>query len=184
LPVAIRFDVDGSDVQINQTANLIEMDEEYLDGVIHVSDYVVEPPDLIETLELNGNFETLLEAIELADLTDDLRSRSNITFFAPTDDAFDGFFSTEVGVNDLEDYTQNELSKILRYHILEDIHTASVLRNLSFPDVFSTLLNNQDVFISSSTGFVFVNDSINVSLLDVHSLNATIHVVDDVLEFE
>lgn len=184
LPIAIRFDVQGESVRINDAVNLTELDFETQDGVIHVTDNVIDPPDLIEVLELHGEFETLLEAIDLAGMTDDLRTRTEISFFAPTDDAFQGFFATEVGVNGLEDYTQNELQKMIRYHALDGIYVAAELRNLSIPDVYPTLLNNQDAMIGSSSNFVFINDSINVSLMDLHSLNATIHIVDDILEFE
>ena len=184
LPIALLFLVQGSGVTLNNQSKLISVDQEAADGVIHVSDAVLIPPNLIEAMELNGDFSLMLAAIEKAGMTEELKTRGNITLFAPPDEVFEDFLQTEVGVNDLDDYSAAELNKIIRYHILDGTYTAAELRNLTGPEPFETLLNNKDMFISANTSFVVLDDSINIVLLDIHAMNGTIHLVDDVLEFE
>lgn len=83
--------VDG--VKIDN-ANIIEVDWMGTNGIIHVIDEVILPGEapsgqtIVENLVAQGNFTTLVAAVQAAGLVDTLNSAGPFTLFAPTDAAF------------------------------------------------------------------------------------------------
>jgi uncharacterized surface protein with fasciclin (FAS1) repeats len=72
-------------------ANVVAVDIECTNGIIHVIDAVMLPPDVLDiigTATSAGGFSTLLAALDAADLTSALEGEGPFTVFAPTDDAF------------------------------------------------------------------------------------------------
>lgn len=71
---------------------------------------------LVAVLESNGNYTTLLSAIERTGMDDALGQEGPFTLLAPTDEAF-------AGVN-LDDYSFEELVRLIRHHLVVDEVTA------------------------------------------------------------
>lgn len=75
-------------------ANVIEVDWMGSNGVIHVIDSVLLPPadpegqTIVENLVAQGNFSTLVAAVQAAGLDITLSGTGGFTLFAPTDAAF------------------------------------------------------------------------------------------------
>ena len=86
--VAIK--VTDSGVMING-AKVVTTDIKCSNGVIHVIDSVIMPPekaDIVDTAIGAGSFNTLVAAVKAAGLVETLKSDGPFTVFAPTDDAF------------------------------------------------------------------------------------------------
>ncbi|MGB9929332.1 MAG: fasciclin domain-containing protein, partial [Methanosarcina sp.] len=162
---------DARVLQANVTAN---------NGIIHVIDTVLIPPellteqeDIIDTAASEGNFTTLLLALDAANLTDTLRGEGPFTVFAPTDEAFDALPN-----GTLEGLLNNTtaLQEILLYHVAEGRVTGPDVLNLTN---ITTLqgsqlpinVTNQGVFVGNAQ--IIVND-INTSNGVIHSINAVL----------
>lgn len=156
-------------------------------GVLHVIDAVLIPFDIDvntllstcrnipETAIENGNFGTLVAALDAADLVDTLsQPASSFTLFAPTDNAFASLPNGFVACL-LKPSNKNILLDILKYHVLEGKVMSGDLSNYKT----ATTLNGDDVAINFSGSFKI--DYSIVSIPDVEASNGVIHAIDAVL---
>jgi len=148
-------------------------------GIIHVIDSVLMPPSagpapIAVEAAVAGAFNTLMTAVETADLTETLMAPdANLTVFAPTDDAF---ALLEPGTVDALLADIEALTDLLTYHIHDDTLSSGRLTLLTA----LPMLNNEDVAISEVDGVLMINDA-KVIMADVEANNGVIHVIDKVL---
>ena len=176
-------------------ANVIAVDVEASNGVIHVIDSVLVPPSIdatallvadameSEAMEVGtivdvaveaGSFNTLVAAVTAADLAETLSGEGPFTVFAPTDEAF---AALPAGLVDALLLPENKdaLVAVLTYHVLgaevpsSDVATGSV----------ETLQGEEIELVAGENG-VTVNGA-NVIAVDVEASNGVIHVIDAVL---
>jgi uncharacterized surface protein with fasciclin (FAS1) repeats len=128
--------------------------------------------DLVETAVQAGSFNTLVKAVEAADLVDFLKSPGPYTVFAPVDEAF---ARLPEGALDalLEDIPK--LKKILTYHVVfGDVRTDNLLEIEEAPTVEGSI-----IVVDTSQGYK-VNQAI-VLQPDILADNGVIHVIDSIL---
>jgi uncharacterized surface protein with fasciclin (FAS1) repeats len=128
--------------------------------------------DIVETAANAGMFNTLVKAVEAADLIDLLKGDGPYTVFAPVDAAF----------NRMPEGTLNELlqdipklKKILTYHVVfGDVRSDNLLEIDEAPTVEGSIL-----VIDSSHGYK-VNQAI-VLQPDILADNGVIHAIDSIV---
>lgn len=169
------------------SANIIMTDIEAANGVIHVIDAVIPPPvnaldlsplgdpnlTIAEIAVANGNFDTLVAALDAAGLVETFASPGDYTVFAPTDDAF-----AALGEETINALLANpkELSTILTYHVVGD----SLSINQVATSNFIPTLEGRAIDASYRNGQVTV-DGANIVLYNIRAANGVIHVIDTVL---
>ena len=121
-----------------------------------------------------GIHDSLVAALDRADLVATLSGDGPFTVFAPTDDAF-----TAAGI-DLDSFnTDGEIATlvdILTYHVLAGAVNSSQVTD----GMTATMLNGDDVTFSVTDGTVMIGDA-TVTAADVMASNGIIHVIDMVL---
>lgn len=158
--------------------------------------------NLIDTLQEEGMFTTFTRAMKMSEVSAALREPGAYTVFAPTDAAF-----AQMKAEDLEDLFEDyeELSKLVKYHIVMGIYRADALLDV----IFLKTMEGQRLTIRSSAstgpgsekledgsdahGYV-VKDTVTSSLLEsikvngatitranVSADNGIVHVIDKVL---
>ena len=132
-------------------------------------------PNIVETAIAAGNFETLVAAVQAADLAETLSGEGTFTVFAPTDAAFEKLPAGTVE-SLLEPANKSQLEGILLYHVVPGQKGASEVLAVSS----LTTVNGADVSISTQGGDAFVNDAMIVTT-DIQTSNGVIHVIDSVL---
>ncbi|WP_430974379.1 fasciclin domain-containing protein [Sunxiuqinia rutila] len=120
----------------------------------------------------NPKFNTLIAAIGKAGLAGTI-AESNLTVFAPTDQAFEELFSA-LGVNGIDALTAEQLSPILLYHAVAGRVLAGDLSN----GLVETA-NGAYITVDKSNGVMI--DEASVELHDLPAKNGVIHIVDKVL---
>ncbi len=186
----ISIEVTDSGVVLNGSVNVVITDIETSNGVIHVIDAVLLPPSMMpESTDdmsmtdsgsiagiaaANGNFTTLVAALEAAGLDGVLASSGSYTVFAPTDAAFAALPAGTVEAL-LEDIPT--LTNILLYHVVPGTVTAADVVTLHSADT----LAGSPVYINVVDGGVVLNGSVNVTATDIMANNGVIHVIDSVL---
>jgi len=172
----VKIKVDMGNVYIND-AQVIITDIETSNGVIHVIDSVILPPnDIVETALADGRFTTLAAALTAAGLVDTLKGEGPFTVFAPTDDAFAKLPAGTID-NLLKPENKQALTDILLYHVVSgNVMAADVVNLTSAPTVLG-----KDIKITVKDGKVFLNDTIQVIITDIEASNGVIHVIDAVL---
>jgi transforming growth factor-beta-induced protein len=121
----------------------------------------------------DGRFETLVTALQKAELVEALQGDGPFTVFAPTDDAFALLPEGTIPAL-LEDVPA--LKNVLLYHVVEGKVLAADVVNLTS----ATTLLGKDVAIEVRDGNVFINDA-QVIITDIEADNGVIHVINAVL---
>lgn len=159
-------------------ATITEVDWMGTNGTIHVIDEVILPGDapggktIVENLVAQGNFTTLVAAVEAAGLVDTLNSAGPFNLFAPTDAAFAKLPEGTIAalLNDVP-----TLSDILLYHVISVAKVDS-----SAVSAGNVTMANGDSATLSTEGGVKINDA-NVTGVGWQSSNGVIHIIDAVI---
>ncbi len=169
----VAISVQNGDVYIND-AKVIITDIDASNGVIHVIDAVLIPPeDIVDVASGDDRFETLVTALQAADLVETLQGEGPFTVFAPTDDAFDAL---PAGTLDSLLADIPALTDVLLYHVVSGkVMAADVITMTS-----ATTVQGDDVAISVQNGDVYINDA-KVIIADIDASNGVIHAIDAVL---
>lgn len=173
--IAIKV-VDGT-VMINN-AKVVTTDIKCSNGVIHVIDSVILPPekaDIVDTAVGAGSFKTLVAAAKAAGLVETLKGEGPFTVFAPTDEAF-----AKIPAGTIQELLKPEnkekLAAILTYHVVSGkVMAADVVKLKSAKTV-----NGQEVSIKVADGKVMV-DGATVVKTDIDCKNGVVHVIDTVI---
>lgn len=129
--------------------------------------------NIIDTATANGNFKTLLAAVEAAGLTATLKGPGPFTVFAPTDAAF---AALPAGTVDGLLKDPAKLKDILLYHVVSGQVLAADAAKLTE----AKTVQGASLPIVASGGTVTVGGA-KVVTADVKASNGVIHVIDKVL---
>ena len=191
--------VNGAEVTVNESmgtvtinnANVVAADIEASNGVIHVIDAVLLPPnpdagsveesapsDIVDVAIAAEQFPTLVAALQAAGLVDTLKGEGPFTVFAPTEEAFaNALAALGISAEDLLADTET-LTSILTYHVIPGAVMSSDLIGAS--DISVATVNGAEVTVNESMGTVTINNA-NVVAADIEASNGVIHVIDAVL---
>jgi uncharacterized surface protein with fasciclin (FAS1) repeats len=131
--------------------------------------------DIVDTARAAGTFNTLVAAVQAADLTETLKGQGPFTVFAPTDEAFAKL--PEGTVEDLlKPENKAKLQAILTYHVVP----GKVMSRDAVKMTSAKTVNGQSFRISKSGDGLMINDA-NVTKADIKASNGIIHVIDRVI---
>lgn len=137
---------------------------------------VATPTTVVDVAVSDGNFTTLVAALEATGLDETLANTdANFTVFAPTDAAF--ALLPEGTVEALLADTET-LSNILTYHVIADKVDAATAISSAGSKV--TMVNGDSVGLSLDDDNLLVN-TVTVTSADIMADNGIIHVIDAVL---
>ena len=198
---SVTVTVDGSSVMIDG-ATVTTPDVTADNGIVHVIDSVLLPPDVAAALGVDqmdsdemddeemvdgtivdvavesGQFPTLVAALVATGLDEVLAGEGPFTVFAPTEEAFATALDA-LGITAEDLLADTELlTSILTYHVVAVDAPASVVVTLDGQDVET--VNGATVAVSIDGDAVSVNDA-NVVTVDILGSNGVIHVIDAVL---
>ena len=129
-------------------------------------------PDIVDIAVGAGSFQTLVTAVQVANLVDALKSPGPFTVFAPNDDAF-----AKLPPGTITTLVQNvpQLTRILMFHVVSGKFMKADLAKLGFV----TSLEGSPIKIDCSDGFEVKNATVVAA--DIEADNGVIHVIDNVL---
>ncbi|WP_300031320.1 fasciclin domain-containing protein [uncultured Roseobacter sp.] len=132
--------------------------------------------DIVDIAAADGNFTTLVAAVQAAGLVDTLKSPGPFTVFAPTDAAFAALPAGTVE-NLLKPENKDTLVNILTYHVVPGaVAAADVLGQRQSVEA----VNGGSLHVDGRGGMVKVNNA-TVTAADIIATNGVIHVIDTVL---
>jgi len=178
----------GTAVRINNDVTVIQADIAASNGVIHVIDKVLIPPqprtqpqpqpqpqpigNLAEVATAAG-FSTLVDLIVRAGLADTVSNGGPFTVFAPTNEAF---AALDPALVDSLVANPEALKNVLLYHVVPGTVKSTALSD----DLAVASAAGASLRINLPKNAVTVN-GVNVIQADVEASNGVIHVVDQVL---
>ena len=182
---AAELTLDGDTLMINN-ANVTTTDVTASNGIIHVIDAVLTPPntdttaatvDIVATLAGKADYSMLLAILQSSGLDDTLAdSEKTYTVFAPTNAAFEAA-GTEIQVALATD--ANALESILLGHVLPDsIVPAATALTLNNTEITMASGAIRTITVADSTVMI---DSATVVETDIEASNGVIHGIDSIL---
>ena len=166
-------------------SQVVDYDIEASNGVIHVIDSVLLPPDLTpstmtiaEIAQADGNFDTLVAALTAANLVGAVNDPdASLTVFAPTDAAFEELGEAAVNylLNNLE-----ILESTLLYHVVAGAELTSI-DAIAATGTSLEMANGDEAMISLGESGLMIEGA-NIVTTDIVASNGIIHVIDVVLE--
>ena len=154
-------------------ANVVQADILCTNGKIHVIDKVLMPKNIVETAIGAGIFDTLVTAVQAADLVETLSGPGPFTVFAPTDGAF-AKVPAPVLNGLLAD--KEQLTQVLTYHVApgklmaEDVVTMNTIKTVQ----------GSEITVNYDCMGVMVDNAIILNT-DIVATNGVIHVIDEVI---
>ncbi len=190
----VAVEVQNQKVSVND-ASVVKPDIDANNGVIHVIDRVLLPPNLslakptastamaakpaqaktiVDIAIGNPDFSTLVTAVKAAGLVETLSGRGPFTLFAPTNEAFAALPKGTLEKL-LKPENRDALKKVLTYHVVsgdlmaKDLHPGNVATVEG--NGVAVKIQGQNVSVNNAT----------VVKADVDAKNGVIHVIDRVL---
>ena len=160
-----------------QGAEIIEVDKTATNGVVHVIDSVMLPPDgsVVDYVSQDQNLTTLLSLVQQAGIANSLL-KDGITVFAPTNAAFASLSQSQLtSVKSDSDL----LARILTYHVVGSTQYSAGLWQRERLDTLDT--GAQVVVHFRQHGQVIKINSGRVLMGDIGTTNGVVHVIDHVL---
>ncbi|WP_170465495.1 fasciclin domain-containing protein [Ruegeria arenilitoris] len=130
--------------------------------------------DIVATAVGAGSFETLVAAVQAAELVDTLKGEGPFTVFAPTDEAFAALPAGTVETL-LKPENKDQLVAVLTYHVVP----GKVMSGDLSDDMKAATVQGGEITIDLDNG-VMINDA-NVVQADIETSNGVIHVIDKVI---
>ncbi|MEL7029615.1 MAG: fasciclin domain-containing protein [Pseudomonadota bacterium] len=131
--------------------------------------------DIVDTAIAADGFNTLVAALQAADLVDTLKGEGPFTVFAPTDEAFAAL--PEGALDDLlKPENKDQLVAILTYHVVSGKYKSG---DLAGQTLEVTTVQGTTVSIDATDGVKV--DGANVVAADIKASNGVIHVIDAVI---
>ena len=140
----------------------------------HKTEKKLDNTDIVDTAVAAGQFQTLVAAVQAAELVDTLKGEGPFTVFAPTDEAFAALPEGTVE-NLLKPENKDQLAAILAYHVVPAKVMAADVKPMEAPTV-----NGQTATIEVADGTVSVEGA-TVVATDIETSNGVIHVIDKVI---
>jgi uncharacterized surface protein with fasciclin (FAS1) repeats len=130
---------------------------------------------IVDVASKDSKFKILVKALKAADLVETLSGEGPYTVFAPTDAAFKKLGSAKLK-SLLKPENQEQLKKILTYHVVAGKFTSKMLKSGPVPTVEGT-----NITVKVKGKNVMINKKTKVTQADIKASNGVIHVVDNVL---
>ena len=132
--------------------------------------------DIVDTAVAAGQFNTLVAAVQAAELVDVLKSDGPFTVFAPTDDAFAALPAGTVE-SLLKPENKDQLVAVLTYHVVPGKVMSG---DLAGQALSVATVQGADVAVDATGGGVMINEA-TVVTADIGTSNGVIHVIDKVI---
>lgn len=173
--LSLYINKSGSDVKLDNRANVTAVDIQASNGVIHVIDKVLMPSKLLQMAMNNPSFSIFVSAVMYVNLEATLNLSGPFTVFAPTNAAFEALLAS-VGNDSITQFPEATITKILSDHIVFENITSKKLLNGNLKT-----LGGNDIIVSGVGTAPKLNGNINISAVDIQGTNGVFHRIDKVI---
>ena len=198
--ISLYFNTEGSVVELNGGdqhpvgATIINPNNFAKNGVVHGINKVLQLPTIMDHVEANQNFSTLLEALTSATPNTNFEvtlatpfgtNPAPFTLFVPKNGAFESYLSQEPTINSVADINEETLKSILEYHVLLSNVRYSVLTP-NDSTIATTLQGGTiEIILPGSNNLADIMDATGnksqILQIDIQAANGVIHIVNGVL---
>ena len=163
---------------VDNAATVTTADVDATNGVVHIVNNVLLPPNVVDHAVANADFSSLVATLGAADgdLTTVLSGDGPFTVFAPVNSAFEAISDVTAGLD------AGQLNKVLTYHVVSgnvrstDLSDGQVVPTVNGEEFTVNIDANGNVTLTDAGG-----GTSNVVFTDVQGTNGVVHVIDAVI---
>jgi len=170
----LRIDITPFGVMIDNSVMVTMPDVKASNGIVHIVDSVILPPDDIVDTAIGAGLSSLATAVTEAELIETLRSAGPFTVFAPVDAAF-AELGEETIATLFDDANIATLQDILLYHVV----TSAVYSSEVAPGIVE-MANGKMATISTMDGKLYI-DGAEIIATDIKTKNGVVHLINKVI---
>jgi uncharacterized surface protein with fasciclin (FAS1) repeats len=182
--ISLQIEVSPA-VLFNGDAAPITVDVAASNGVVHIINKVMLPPNVV-TIGLNGgSFTSLVAALtdtrHTTNFVSVLTGTGPFTVFAPTNAAFQALLDSNTGWNSIGDIPIATLDAVLQYHVVNGANVQAA--GLTDGQII-TMLGGGSVTVDLTSGAKLTTSStqtVSITATDVQGTNGVVHVIDTVM---
>lgn len=185
-PLSLQVEVTGG-VEFNGDAAPVSVDNMASNGVVHIIDKVMLPPNAVTMALNNAGFTSLVAALtdsrHTTDFVSVLTGDGPFTIFAPTNAAFQALLDSNDSWASLSDIPIETLDAVLKYHVVSGANVqADQLTNGEVSTLGGTIMIDLSTAAQIQTGSQqLVDILVGPATNDVQGTNGVIHAIDEVL---
>src|SRR5699024_5034500 len=183
--LSLFVNTNSGEVVFNGNTEISEGDIPVDNGILHRVNHVLELPTLKTFMKVDDNLTPFYNAItendgatDFEDLLSDPDKQT--TIFVPNEVALNEFFNGPV-----QNYSDSELDRIYRYHLLDSLRLSSELQtgylNTRATETYSGENYPIQLYVDTQAG-LRINDTVDIVIPDITTINGNIEVVDGVMQ--
>jgi uncharacterized surface protein with fasciclin (FAS1) repeats len=182
--------VEEKSIFINES-RVFARDVNCSNGIIHVINAVLQPKTIVDIASANPDFSILVRALERTNLVSTLDGSGQFTVFAPTDAAFNTFFTSLGSGVTVDNVPEDTLKAILLNHVIGSKIKSGALPAATYASTLSPINATAtsptiSMFVQKSGSVVTINGGsanggATVTSADLEASNGVIHVVGNVI---
>lgn len=182
-PLSLQVETTGA-IEFNGDAAPVTVDVAASNGIIHIIDKVMLPPNVVTVALNNAGFTNLVAALTDArhstDFVSILSGTGPFTIFAPTNEAFQALLDSEASWNSLADIPIATLDAVLKYHVISGANVqGDELTDGTVEAIAGTItISGTSINTSSDQNVPIL---IGAATNDVQGSNGVIHAIGSVL---
>jgi len=182
-PLSLQVETSGA-IEFNGSAKPVTVDIEASNGIVHIIDKVMLPPNAVTLALNNAGFSTLVAALtdtrHSTDFVAILSGTGPFTIFAPTNAAFQALLDSNTSWNSLGDIPIATLDAVLKYHVISGSNVqGDQLADGPVDAIGGTITISGTTLVTSSEQEVPV--ILGAATNDVQGTNGVIHAIGSVL---
>jgi len=182
-PLSLQVETSGA-IEFNGSTKPVTVDIEASNGIVHIIDKVMLPPNAVTLALNNAGFSTLVAALtdtrHSTDFVAILSGTGPFTIFAPTNAAFQALLDSNTSWNSLGDIPIATLDAVLKYHVISGSNVqGDQLADGPVDAIGGTITISGTTLVTSSEQEVPV--ILGAATNDVQGTNGVIHAIGSVL---
>lgn len=174
----VTEDEETTDEDATDEEAAVEDEEEIEDEVVAENDASDIPATVVDVALASDDFSILAAALSEADLVETLQGNGPFTVFAPTDDAFEEFF-TAAGITAEDLLATSDLTDTLTSHVIVGQFLAEDA--IAADGTAVSTVAGTGISIDVIDGMVTLNRETTVVTADLVAGNGVVHIIDSVL---
>ncbi len=170
----------STNVVLNGNTTVTAADINADNGIVHVVDKVLLPPNITDIAGDNGNYSLLVDALAQVNLVSTLQGDGPFTVLAPDNAAF-GRLLNALNVSNLAEIDNSVLTNVLLNHVISG-NVRSTDLNMGYVNTLANGVgdNKASLYINLENNVSF-NNAAEVALADIGATNGTVHAINEVI---
>lgn len=177
--LSVLIEIASGLFQLNGTTHVKRPDIQARNGIIHIVDSMMSLPTIQGFLEQNSAFDNMRQLLELGGVYDRFGTSDTYTVMALPNDGFEPLLET-YGATSVEEIPGQKINELANANVAPGNYWVRDIENGAVKPLDTDLAWR----ITTGSGTVILNDSINVVIFNIQATDGVLHFVSSLIDPE